>query len=112
MTAKGNSSSLWGWIMPHGGTELLAITLAGGAGFMIARAIIAPGEVRRATALKQIAIPALTIELGVMVMLVFAGLIEGFVSPSSIGFPARIAVLAASLVFWIGYLVTLGRPLK
>jgi uncharacterized membrane protein SpoIIM required for sporulation/uncharacterized RDD family membrane protein YckC len=112
MTAKGNSSSLWGWIMPHGGTELLAITLAGGAGFMIARAIIAPGEVRRATALKQIAIPALTIELGVMVMLVFAGLIEGFVSPSSIGFPTRIAVLAASMIFWIGYLVTLGRPLK
>jgi uncharacterized membrane protein SpoIIM required for sporulation/uncharacterized RDD family membrane protein YckC len=112
MTAKGNSSSLWGWIMPHGGTELLAITLAGGAGFMIARAIIAPGEVRRATALKRIAIPALTIELGVMVMLVFAGLIEGFVSPSSIGFPARIAVLAASLIFWIGYLITLGRPLK
>jgi uncharacterized membrane protein SpoIIM required for sporulation len=112
MTAKGNSSSLWGWIMPHGGTELLAITLAGGAGFMIARAIIAPGEVRRATALKRIAIPALTIELGVMVMLVFAGLIEGFVSPSSIGFPARIAVLAASMIFWIGYLVTLGRPLK
>jgi uncharacterized membrane protein SpoIIM required for sporulation/uncharacterized RDD family membrane protein YckC len=112
MTAKGNSSSLWGWIMPHGGTELLAITLAGGAGFMIARAIIAPGEVRRATALKRIAIPALTIELGVMVMLVFAGLIEGFVSPSSIGFPARIAILAASLIFWIGYLVTLARPLK
>jgi uncharacterized membrane protein SpoIIM required for sporulation/uncharacterized RDD family membrane protein YckC len=108
MTAKGNSSSLWGWIMPHGGTELLAITLAGGAGFMIARAIIAPGEVRRATALRRIAIPALTIELGVMAMLVFAGLIEGFVSPSSIGFPARIAVLAASLVFWIGYLVILG----
>src|SRR5207249_9877382 len=24
MTAKGNSSALWGWIMPHGGTELLA----------------------------------------------------------------------------------------
>lgn len=108
MTAKGNSSSLWGWIMPHGGTELLAITLAGGAGFMIARAIIAPGEVRRATALKRIAIPALTIELGVMVMLVFAGLIEGFVSPSSIGFPARIAILAASLIFWIGYLVILA----
>jgi uncharacterized membrane protein SpoIIM required for sporulation/uncharacterized RDD family membrane protein YckC len=111
MTAKGNSSALWGWIMPHGGTELLAITLAGAAGFILARAIIAPGEVRRATALRQVATPSLTIELGVMVMLVFAGLIEGFVSPSSIGFPARIAVLVVSLLFWIGYLVLAGRRL-
>jgi uncharacterized membrane protein SpoIIM required for sporulation len=108
MTAKGKSSALWGWIMPHGGTELLAITLAGAAGFMLARAIVAPGEVRRATALKQVAVPALIIELGVMVMLVFAGMIEGFVSPSNIGFPARIAVLAVSMVFWLGYLGLAG----
>jgi len=104
MTSKGNAGALWGWIMPHGGTELLAITLAGGAGFMLARAIIAPGEVRRATALRRVAMPSLIIELGVMVMLVFAGIIEGFVSPSSIGFPARITVLIVSLLLWIAYL--------
>lgn len=109
MTAKGNASALWGWIMPHGGTELMAITLAGSAGFMLARAIIAPGEVRRAAALRSVAIPALTVELGVMVMLVFAGLIEGFVSPSRIGFPVRIAVLVFSLVFWVGYIALSGR---
>lgn len=109
MTSKGNSSSLWGWIMPHGGTELLAITLAGAAGFMLARAVIAPGEVRRSVALRRVALPALTIELGVMVMLIFAGMIEGFVSPSSIGYGARIAVLVISLIFWFGYLGLTGR---
>src|SRR5262245_49552315 len=109
MTLKGNAGALWGWIMPHGGTELLAITLAGGAGFLLARAIIAPGEIRCAAALRRVAMPSLTIELGVMVMLVFAGVIEGFVSPSSIGFPARIAVLAATLTFWLGYLCFAGR---
>jgi uncharacterized membrane protein SpoIIM required for sporulation/uncharacterized RDD family membrane protein YckC len=109
MTAKGSSSALWGWIMPHGGTELLAITLAGGAGFILARAIAAPGELRRGVALRRVAASALTIELGVMVMLVFAGLIEGFVSPSSIGFPARIAVLAASMILWISYLGLAGN---
>jgi len=108
MTAKGNSGALWGWIMPHGGTELLAITLSGGAGFVLARAIIAPGEFRRATALRQVAMNALIIELGVMVMLIFAGLIEGFVSPSRIGFTARIAVLVATLTFWVGYLSLVG----
>jgi uncharacterized membrane protein SpoIIM required for sporulation/uncharacterized RDD family membrane protein YckC len=109
MTAKGNSSSLWGWIMPHGGTELLAIVLAGAAGFILAGAIIAPGEVRRGVVLRRVAPTALTIELGVMVMLVFAGLIEGFVSPSGIGFPARIAVLAASMILWFGYLGLMGN---
>jgi uncharacterized membrane protein SpoIIM required for sporulation/uncharacterized RDD family membrane protein YckC len=109
MTARGNSAALWGWIMPHGGTELLAITLAGGAGFVLARAIIAPGEVRRGVALRKVAPSALFIELGVMVMLVFAGIIEGFVSPSSIGLAARFAVLITSLIFWAGYLSLVGR---
>ncbi len=108
MTARGSSRALWGWIMPHGGTELLAITLAGAAGFVLARAIIAPGEVPRATALRNVALGALTIELGVMVMLVVAGLIEGFVSPSSIGFGARIGVLALTLTFWLAYLALAG----
>ena len=51
---------------------------------------------------------ALIIELGVMAMLVVAGLIEGFVSPSGIGFGARIAVLVVTLIFWIGYLSLAG----
>jgi uncharacterized membrane protein SpoIIM required for sporulation/uncharacterized RDD family membrane protein YckC len=111
MTARGNARALWGWIMPHGGTELMAIMLAGAAGFMLAKAIIAPGEVRRSVALGKVATQALIIELGVMAMLVVAGLIEGFVSPSSIGFSARIAVLAVTLVFWLGYLSFSGRRL-
>jgi uncharacterized membrane protein SpoIIM required for sporulation len=108
MTARGSSRALWGWIMPHGGTELLAIILAGAAGFILARAIIAPGEVPRSTALRKVALNALTIELGVMVMLVVAGLIEGFVSPSSIGFSARIGVLVVTLTFWLTYLALAG----
>jgi uncharacterized membrane protein SpoIIM required for sporulation/uncharacterized RDD family membrane protein YckC len=108
MSANGNSRALWGWIFPHGGTELMAITLAGAAGFVLARAIIAPGEVSRAKALQQVAVSALIIELGVMGMLVVAGLIEGFVSPSGIGFGARIAVFLVSVTFWVGYLALAG----
>lgn len=104
MTATGNSRALWGWIMPHGGTELLAIVLAGAAGLLLGGAIIAPGQVRRGEALRRVAMKALTIELGVMGMLVVAGLIEGFVSPSSIGYGERIGVLVLTLVFWLAYL--------
>jgi uncharacterized membrane protein SpoIIM required for sporulation len=112
LTARGNGQSFWGWVMPHGGTELLAIVLAGGAGLILANALIAPGEVRRSVALRKVAMDALVIELGVMVMLVFAGLIEGFVSPSSIGYNARIAVLVVTLLFWFAYLGLAGRQVE
>ncbi|HSR53717.1 MAG TPA: stage II sporulation protein M [Acidobacteriota bacterium] len=108
MTLNGNGRALWGWIMPHGGTELLAIVLAGAAGFLLARAIAAPGVQTRSEALKRIAPQALTLELGVMVMLVFAGLVEGFISPSTLGFGGRILFLGASLLMWFLYLSTVG----
>ncbi len=108
MTLHGNQRALWGWIMPHGGTELLAICLAGAAGYLLADAIIAPGQSRRSTALKRIGGDALIIEIGCMGMLVIAGLIEGFVSPSSIDFLARIGVLTASVVIWAGYFFIAG----
>jgi len=109
MTARGNSRALWGWIMPHGGTELLAIVLSGAAGFILAGALISPGNVRRSVALGHVAKDALAIILGVMGMLVVAGLIEGFVSPSTIGFPARIGVLSITLTGWFLYLGFAGR---
>jgi uncharacterized membrane protein SpoIIM required for sporulation len=109
MTLHGRSRPLWGWIMPHGGTELLAICLAGAAGYVLAGAIIAPGQQRRATALKAVGGRALAIELGVVAMLVLAGAIEGFVSPSRISFEARLAVLGGSLTLWAAYFLLVGR---
>ena len=109
MTLQGKQRALWGWIMPHGGTELLAICLAGAAGYLLAAAIVAPGQVRRSTALKNIGSDALGIELGCMVMLVIAGIIEGFVSPSAIDYPSRIGVLAVSVGFWAIYFIGAGR---
>jgi uncharacterized membrane protein SpoIIM required for sporulation len=108
MTLHGKQRALWGWIMPHGGTELLAIALAGAAGYLLAAAIVAPGLVRRSTALKQIGSDALVIELGCMVMLVIAGAIEGFVSPSNIDYLTRIAVLGLSLALWAVYFLGAG----
>jgi len=108
MTLHGKQRALWGWIMPHGGTELLAICLAGAAGYLLAGAIVAPGLLRRSSALKRVGGDTLTIELGCMVMLVIAGLIEGFVSPSSLDYPSRIAVLGLSLSLWAVYFFGAG----
>jgi uncharacterized membrane protein SpoIIM required for sporulation len=109
MVLHGKDRALWGWIMPHGGTELLAICLAGAAGYILAGAILMPGQVSRGTALKSAGGDALGIELGCMAMLVIAGLIEGFVSPSGIDYPSRVAVLALSLAFWAAYFLGAGR---
>lgn len=72
----------WAFVFPHGSLELPAIFLAGGAGFLIARAILFPGNYRRADALKVYGIQAAQLVFGIVPMLVIAGMIEGFFSPN------------------------------
>jgi uncharacterized membrane protein SpoIIM required for sporulation len=72
----------WSVILPHGILELSAIAIAGGAGFVIARAIYSPGDLPRRDALKVAGAEAGKLLIGVAVMLVCAGLIEGFITPS------------------------------
>ncbi len=74
----------WAFVFPHGSLELPAIFLSGGAGLLIARAILFPGRYRRADALKVYGMQAAQLVFGIVPMLVVAGLIEGFFSPSPI----------------------------
>ncbi|MBI1730610.1 stage II sporulation protein M [Candidatus Acetothermia bacterium] len=75
-------SNFWGFVLPHGVLELPAIFLAGAAGLILGYALINPGDYDRKTALKLAGRRALKIILGVIAMLVVAGTIEGFFSPS------------------------------
>lgn len=72
----------WAFVFPHGSLELPAIFLAGGAGLLIARAILIPGKYRRADALKFYGGQAAQLMFGLVPMLVIAGAIEGFFSPN------------------------------
>ena len=74
----------WSVILPHGVIELTAISIAGGAGLVLARAIYAPGEISRREALKLAGTQAAQLVLGVAAMLVIAGLIEGFITPTTL----------------------------
>lgn len=74
--------SFWAFVFPHGALELPAIFLAGGAGFLLARALLFPGIYKRSEALKLYGAQAAQLVYGIVPMLVLAGIIEGFFSPN------------------------------
>ncbi|MEM7760346.1 MAG: stage II sporulation protein M [Cyanobacteria bacterium P01_A01_bin.40] len=88
----------WAFVFPHGSLELPAIFLAGGAGLLIGKAIIFPGKYRRIDALKANSIQAARLLFGIIPMLVIAGTIEGFFSPSPI-IPSPIKYLVGTGLF-------------
>ena len=95
---------LWTFVIGHGVLELFAIWVAGAAGFLLGRALIAPGDYRRVDALLLAGRRALPMIGAVVVLLVLAGLIEGFVSASTMPLGYRLGVSSASLVFLVLYL--------
>ncbi|HEY9611658.1 stage II sporulation protein M [Allocoleopsis sp.] len=74
----------WAFVFPHGSLELPAIFLAGGAGLLIAKGMLFPGEYTRVEALKFYGYKAAQLVFGIVPMLILAGTIEGFYSPSLI----------------------------
>jgi uncharacterized membrane protein SpoIIM required for sporulation len=88
-------------IVPHGLLELSCITIAGAAGFAIARALIDPGPDTRGEALGRIMPVIGSATLSVMMFLVVAGLTEGIITPWDLPTPAAFAVgLALAGGFW------------
>ena len=77
----GQTQFLLGWLLPHGVVEIPAILVAGQAGFVLASALIGWGEssTRRAR-LRSILPEVLTLAGGFGVMLVWAGIVEAFIS--------------------------------
>jgi uncharacterized membrane protein SpoIIM required for sporulation len=88
------------FISAHGVIELTAIFIAGGAGLLIGKALLMPGNVRRIDALVTNGRLAINLILGCIPMLLIAGLIEGFISPAHIpaAFKFSISILSALLM--------------
>jgi len=102
-TSRGLGFELGGWLMIHGATELFACILSGAAGFRIGWAVAFPGDRPRFEAAASAGRTAAGAMAGVVVMLVFAGLLEGFGRQLVTLDAARYAIAGATLTLWLAY---------
>lgn len=110
MTRPGTALVFWSLILPHGIVELSAIFIMGGAGFLIASALLAPGSRSRRDALIERGRLAVLLTLGGAAMLVVAGLIEGFITPPKAIPPAvKLLFALATLAGEVIYFARAGR---
>ena len=79
----GLASGLWTFVIGHGVIELSVIFMAGGAGLSLGWAIFKPGLFSRRDALMLAARKSIILIFGGALLLIIAGLIEGFISPAA-----------------------------
>jgi uncharacterized membrane protein SpoIIM required for sporulation len=102
---SGMSLALWSFVTPHGVLELPAIFIAGGAGLLLGKGILFPGTLPRRDAIAESGQDAIRLLLGVLPLLVIAGLVEGFISPTAATSGVKFAIggsLFVLLVFYLG----------
>lgn len=99
-----------GWLSVHGTTELFAILLSGAAGLHIGRSMAFPGSKSILASAAAAGRRSAQVMAGCVVMLVIAGLLEGYARqlvPTTTG---RFAIGGAMLFFWISYFAFAPRP--
>jgi len=101
--SHGLGFELGGWLFIHGVTELFAIILSGAAGFRIGWRVAFPGDRTRIDAAAEAGRAAAPVIAGVVLMLVVAGLLEGFARQLIQDDGARYAIAISSLIIWTGY---------
>jgi uncharacterized membrane protein SpoIIM required for sporulation len=107
--AHGKGTMFFSLILPHGMLELSAVFLAAAAGLRLGWTVIDPGGRRREQALAEEGRAMITIAIGCVGALAVSGVIEAFVTPSSLPTWARIGIGAIALSAFLGYSLGLGR---
>jgi uncharacterized membrane protein SpoIIM required for sporulation len=103
------SLQLWSFVAAHGSLELPSIIIAGGAGFRLGHAMLFPGALRWKESVARGGIEATRLVSGIIPLLVIAGTLEGFFSPSAA--PVWLKFTVGGLLFALLNL-WLFRPVK
>ena len=106
---SGMSLQLWSFVAPHGVLELPAIFIAGAAGFRIAQGLLFPGLLPRRESLARAGLEAVKLILGTIPILMIAGLIEAFVSPTGLPVPLKFSLAGALFALLGAYLFGFSR---
>ena len=97
------------YIAPHGFLELTSVFVGAGVGLRIGWAWIAPGPHRtRGQALAERARSGMLVALGMALVLLVAGLLEAYVTPSPLPAVVRIGIGAVVWLAFLAYALVLG----
>jgi uncharacterized membrane protein SpoIIM required for sporulation len=109
----GYTTFLLGWLMPHGVIEIPAILVAGQASFVLAGALLGRGDrTPRRQRLRQATPAVVTLAGGAALMLVWAGMVESFISQYHkpvLPYEAKIAFGLVELLLLVAFLGFSGR---
>ncbi len=104
-----NAANYWALILPHGFIELAAIFISGGAGLIIGKSILIPGQRTRRESLVLGGREAAALVPGVVVMLIIAGLIEGFFTPLNLSAFVKLLFAGGTFLALLLYFGLLGH---
>lgn len=109
MAEAGGLDVFFSLIIPHGLLELSAVFVAAGTGLRLFWTMLVPGARTRGAALAEEGRSAFAVAVGLAIALFASGLIEGFVTPSSMPWWLKIVIGAiACTAFW-AYIFVAGR---
>jgi uncharacterized membrane protein SpoIIM required for sporulation len=96
--------NIWSFVAAHGALEIPSIFISGGAGLRLASGLLFPGMLRRRDALALAGGESIRLLAGTIPMLVIAGILEAFLSPTHAPIALKFsvsAVLLTGLCLWL-----------
>jgi uncharacterized membrane protein SpoIIM required for sporulation len=106
---RGLGVEFFGWMLPHGVTELTAVTLCGAAGLALGQGLLFPGREERLAGLARRGREAGVVALGAVALFFVAALIEGIFRQLVHSVPVRYAVAVGTAAVLFSYLATSGK---
>ncbi|GID70633.1 membrane protein [Actinoplanes cyaneus] len=110
MVSRDAGGTFLTYLAPHGLLEITCLFVGAGVGLRIGWSWIAPGPLRtRRQSLVAWVREGMVVAVGLVPALAVAGCLEGFVTPSSLPAPVRIALGATAWLAFLAYALLWGR---